>query len=282
MATSKHLRIGAEVKTALTGGGLLGLSAWIDSWDVIAESGAIDTILTYGELGGGAAAAGAITHAWWKRTDTAERRRRWHARGWARSADFRRALGAGLIPGGGGLYRGKFWSSLFHNDWDDFDWLPRGGVRRLGHQVRPRLRTRAGRGGYKPKPTDYGQYLGRCATGSRFVRGRRVYATFERLLLLVAPPGKGKTAMLIHSVLDAPGAVVAASTKPDLYWLTRDLRAEKGPVSLFNPQGIGGIEFSWRGGHARHRPRVGNDVQPSDRAATWPWASSCRRAWAPD
>ena len=43
-----------------------------------------------------------------------------------------------------------------------------------------------------------------------------------------------------------PGAVVATSTKPDLFGLTSGLRARRGPVHVFNPQRRGGVSSTFR------------------------------------
>jgi len=44
-----------------------------------------------------------------------------------------------------------------------------------------------------------------------------------------------------------PGPVIATSTKPDVYALTSAVRAQLGPVHVFNPQHIGGVPstFCW-------------------------------------
>jgi type IV secretory pathway TraG/TraD family ATPase VirD4 len=114
------------------------------------------------------------------------------------------------------------------------------------------LENRRERGGYKPKDTDYGQYLGRAVTGSRSVRGTRTYMSFERCLICIAPPGAGKTALMLHPLLDAPGAALVASTKTDVYDHTWELRAQYGPTALFNPQNVGGL-----GGNFRWDPLIG-------------------------
>jgi type IV secretion system protein VirD4 len=71
--------------------------------------------------------------------------------------------------------------------------------------------------------------------------GRRtVWTSCEESTLRVGIPGTGKTAELACRVIDAPGGAVVASTAADLYELTHALR--KGPVTVFNPGGIGGLE----------------------------------------
>ena len=62
----------------------------------------------------------------------------------------------------------------------------------------------------------------------------------------MAPPRTFKTAFLADVVLSYPGPVIATSTKPDVYALTSAVRGQYGPVHVFNPQGIGGVESTFR------------------------------------
>ncbi|MGP9695130.1 type IV secretory system conjugative DNA transfer family protein [Brachybacterium sp. AOP25-B2-12] len=81
-----------------------------------------------------------------------------------------------------------------------------------------------------PKPGDVGYRLG---TAHR----HEVWASVEDSLLLVGAPRSGKGLFLvIPAILDAPGAVVTTSTRPDN--VTACLRARKriGPVAVFDPQ----------------------------------------------
>jgi hypothetical protein len=63
----------------------------------------------------------------------------------------------------------------------------------------------------------------------------------------MAPPRTYKTAFLADVILRYPGPVIATTTKPDIYALTSAVRAELGPVHVFNPQHIGGVPstFCW-------------------------------------
>lgn len=63
---------------------------------------------------------------------------------------------------------------------------------------------------------------------------------------IIGPPRSGKSALLSHLVLAAPGPAMTTSSKPDLYALTAGVRSERGPVWVFNPQGIGGIPSNVR------------------------------------
>src|SRR3954465_8313158 len=75
---------------------------------------------------------------------------------------------------------------------------------------------------------------------------RRLYASLEEVVLIVAPPRSGKTAWMGNVVIDAPGACVATSTRTDLYEHTARLRAGKGPVWVFNPEALGGVASTLR------------------------------------
>jgi type IV secretion system protein VirD4 len=95
-------------------------------------------------------------------------------------------------------------------------------VRRRGVTVRPSVA--------RPRPADVGYALGRC-------RGRRAWASVEDSMLVVGPPRSGKGLhLVIPCLLDAPGAVVTTSTRPDTLAVTMDARARVGPVAVFDPQ----------------------------------------------
>ncbi|MHC9043334.1 type IV secretory system conjugative DNA transfer family protein [Microbacterium saperdae] len=82
----------------------------------------------------------------------------------------------------------------------------------------------------KPEPGDVGYLLGTS-------KGGQVWATVEDSILLVGPPRSGKGLfVLINSILDAPGAVITTSTRPDNLTATLRARERKGPVAVFDPQ----------------------------------------------
>ncbi len=65
-----------------------------------------------------------------------------------------------------------------------------------------------------------------------------VWAGTETATLIIGPPRSGKTStLIIPSVLDAPGAGVSTSTKPDVLMATARYRAGEGYVYLFDPTG---------------------------------------------
>jgi len=82
----------------------------------------------------------------------------------------------------------------------------------------------------KPTPSEVGYLLGRS-------QGRRVWASVEDSILLVGPPRSGKGLhVVINAILDAPGAVVTTSTRPDNLTTTLRARERIGPVAVFDPQ----------------------------------------------
>jgi Type IV secretory system Conjugative DNA transfer len=68
----------------------------------------------------------------------------------------------------------------------------------------------------------------------------------EEHLLLMAPPRTFKTAFLADVILTYPGPVIATTTKADVFALTAAARTRRGPVHVFNPQGIGGVPSTFR------------------------------------
>jgi type IV secretion system protein VirD4 len=90
-------------------------------------------------------------------------------------------------------------------------------------------------------PREHSVYLGRAHYR------HRLHIPLEEHLLVMAPPRTYKTAFLANVILNYPGPVIATSTKPDLYALTSPVRAQYGPVHVFNPQHIGAVPstFCW-------------------------------------
>ena len=81
-----------------------------------------------------------------------------------------------------------------------------------------------------PTAADVGYVLGRS-------KGREVWATVEDSILLIGPPRSGKGLhIVINAILDAPGAVITTSTRPDNLTATMRARQRVGPVAVFDPQ----------------------------------------------
>ena len=109
-------------------------------------------------------------------------------------------------------------------------------LRRSG-QVRPGLALR-----YRLiDPREHSVFLGRA----HYSHGLRV--PLDEHLLIMAPPGTYKTAFLADVILRYPGPIIATASKPDTYALTSAVRAQLGPVHVFNPQNVGGVpsSFCW-------------------------------------
>ncbi|WP_343035165.1 type IV secretory system conjugative DNA transfer family protein [Cellulomonas septica] len=101
-------------------------------------------------------------------------------------------------------------------------------VRRQASVVRPSL---AG-----PVPADQVGYR----LGS--LRGHDLWCSVEDSALVVGPPRMGKGLhVVVPWVLDAPGAVVATSTRPDTLAVTLRHRRRNGPVAVFDPQRLAGL-----------------------------------------
>ena len=85
----------------------------------------------------------------------------------------------------------------------------------------------------RPRPRDIGYRLGSS-------RGVPCWASVEDSILLLGPPRSGKGYnVVIPMILDAPGAVVTTSTRPDNLAVTLAARATGGrPVAVFDPQGL--------------------------------------------
>lgn len=85
----------------------------------------------------------------------------------------------------------------------------------------------------KPGPHDLGFFLGTS-------RGVECWMGVRDSLVILGPPGSGKGLnLIIPSILDAPGAVITTSTRPDNLTVTLAARASEGrPVGVFDPQGL--------------------------------------------
>lgn len=80
-----------------------------------------------------------------------------------------------------------------------------------------------------PAPADVGYLLGTS-------HGKQLWASVEDSILLIGPPRSGKGLhVVINAILDAPGAVVTTSTRPDNLTATLRARERVGPVAVFDP-----------------------------------------------
>jgi type IV secretory pathway TraG/TraD family ATPase VirD4 len=83
----------------------------------------------------------------------------------------------------------------------------------------------------RPEPAEVGYRLGRA-------NGRDVWVSVEDSMIVLGPPRSGKGLhLVIPMILDAPGAVVTTSTRPDNISATLPARTRRGgPVAVFDPQ----------------------------------------------
>jgi type IV secretory pathway TraG/TraD family ATPase VirD4 len=67
--------------------------------------------------------------------------------------------------------------------------------------------------------------------------GRRLYGSAEDSYLYLGPPRSGKSMhLVIPQTLAAPGAALVTETRPEILTHTHAIRAEHGPVAVFDPQ----------------------------------------------
>jgi type IV secretion system protein VirD4 len=147
--------------------------------------------------------------------------------GWRRVRSIRFRLWLWLRPGRGFASRPELWLR-----WGRLAAVSYGGRSRPGLNLFARLTLPA---------TEYAVRLGRAQYG------RRLYAAFELHMLILAPPRTDKTGLLADQILRHPGPVLTTSTRADLHQLTSPLRSCRGPVCVFNPEGVGDVAstFAW-------------------------------------
>ena len=147
--------------------------------------------------------------------------------------------------------------------------LPRHRVRHL--RIRLRLRLHPGKGhatvaelwwrwgrlaafrnSRRTRPSlTFAQRLFACATAYSILVGRAHFRHALRMPLdehavIFSPPRGGKTGWLARVILHYPGPVISTTTKHDVFALTSGVRARRGPVHVFNPQGVGGVASTFR------------------------------------
>ena len=82
--------------------------------------------------------------------------------------------------------------------------------------------------------------------GRSVASGQWLYGSWEDMHVDIWGPRTGKTtSRAVPAILDAPGSVLATSNKRDVVDATRDVRAEHGPVWVFDPQAIALEEPTW-------------------------------------
>ena len=87
----------------------------------------------------------------------------------------------------------------------------------------------------------------RCSAGRSHYR-HALRLPLDEHAVIFSPPRGGKTGWLARVILHYPGPVLSTTTKHDVYELTAAVRARKGPIHVFNPQGIGAVGRQRSGG----------------------------------
>ncbi|MGL5859365.1 MAG: type IV secretory system conjugative DNA transfer family protein, partial [Angustibacter sp.] len=76
--------------------------------------------------------------------------------------------------------------------------------------------------------------------------GQQLYGSWEDMHVDISGPRTGKTtSRAVPAVLAAPGAVLVTSNKRDIVDATRDVRAQDGPVWVFDPQQLAMEPPTW-------------------------------------
>src|SRR4051794_17518067 len=124
--------------------------------------------------------------------------------------------------------------SSFDNGW----------VTRVGIASRSEVRAAAGaaRVGNRVgalRPSCPGGSVETVAHAVGHSRGVQCFVTVEDSAVILGPPRSGKGLhLVIPAILEAPGAVVTTSTRPDNLTATLRARQRVGPVAVFDPQGL--------------------------------------------
>jgi type IV secretion system protein VirD4 len=150
-----------------------------------------------------------------------------HGQGWRRVRSIRFRLWLWLRPGRGFASLPELWLR-----WGRLAALSYGARSRPGLSLPARLTGHT---------VEFAALLGRAQYG------RRLYAAFELHRLLLAPPRTDKTGLLADWIIRHPGPVLTTSTRADLHQLTSPSRRFRGPVHVFNPEGVGDVPstFAW-------------------------------------
>ena len=116
--------------------------------------------------------------------------------------------------------------------WEIWRVSGRHAVRKLAKQLRPSAAELGFLARLRVPTREYATPLAR-------VGWQRVWSAIEDVTVRIGGPRTGKTGELGCRILDAPGAVIATSTRTDLLEKTGPVRSRKGPVYVFNPSGVG-------------------------------------------
>lgn len=111
----------------------------------------------------------------------------------------------------------------------------RAAVRKKATTVRPSLADRSRIDRLRLPTSEVAVKLARVGV-------QTMYASTEDVIAAFGGPRTGKTGWAAGRIIDAPGACLATSTRPDLYHMTSGIRAKRGPVYVFNAAGLAGLD----------------------------------------
>ncbi|QFU90957.1 type IV secretory system conjugative DNA transfer family protein [Amycolatopsis sp. YIM 10] len=192
-------------KLATVAGGLVGLSVWFLGWVPEATPGY--ELWPWGLILGGPVLAVVLALAAHKHGGTRGLIGRWSRR---------------ARRNGGVASRWQIWRVASKR-----------AMRRKAKVLKPSLRRLMWWSRRRVPVTEY-------ATAIAKVGHQRIWSPCEDVTLRFGGPRSGKTGELACRILDAPGAVIATSTRTDLISLTSELReAKAGPTFVFNSSGLG-------------------------------------------
>ena len=226
-------RTDAEVRgthrSLIVVGALLGLAGLVlDVVPLVAESVAFGAAAQTGYILAILFVGGTLAHRWWYFHPTrAFRRELGGPDGWLDRHDLARGAGEHGVRAAGPPGSARPDGSV-----TDYGW-------QVGRLVSGGLRVRLV---WWPRAWQPGRWLRNWRP-----RPRAVFSPWARGFGVVGPQGSGKTQFLVNVILDAPGAAVVPSTKPELVVLTRALRERVGPTAVFNPSLLGavGSDLRW-------------------------------------
>jgi type IV secretion system protein VirD4 len=132
-----------------------------------------------------------------------------------------------------------------HNDgaaskWDLWAGASESAMRAQARTVRPSLAGLSDRELAQVPATEFAVLVARTGWSLGAVGGgAEVWSSCEDVTLRTGGPRMGKSASLACHMVDAPGALLCTSTRLDLLDVTREVRARKGQILVFNPTGLG-------------------------------------------
>lgn len=124
--------------------------------------------------------------------------------------------------------------------WDLAQFVSASAMRVRAAVLRPSLAALSWRELRRVSPVAYAVRVTR--TGWRlgmFSGVRTVWCAIEEVILSIGGPRMGKSGALATRIIEAPGMVLVTSTRLDILEATREARAERGQIVVFNPTGLG-------------------------------------------